>query len=311
MKIEFPKSTDKPRLIELWREAFGDPEEFILDFFNLGYSEKRCLIARAEDEICAALYWFSVELFKKPHAYIYGVATARAHRGKGICRALMSKAHEVLASEGFSGAILVPAEDDLFEFYSKLGYAPGSDICEIEVDLSKKSDDDFGKQERLQAQLNGNKNDDNVNCNLLYCGKTEENQAIYKCTAEEYLIKRRDYLPAFGVVQEGEIIPYLEAQGSFYVGDDFILASRTEGECLLGLELLGNLSRAQDITSYLGYKKAVFRTVADSRFCLDENGNLSLTSCGIKLNRRPFSMYHSLEGDTAPERDFYFAFAFD
>ena len=63
--------------------------------------------------------------------------------------------------------------------------------------------------------------------------------------------------------------------------------------------------------TYLGYKKAVFRTVAGSRFCLDENGNLSLTSCGIKLNRRPFSMYHSLEGDTAPERDFYFAFAFD
>ena len=130
MIIKPPVQADLPALKELWQQAFGDPAGFIEGFFQTGYSMDRCLTACDGETIAAALYWFDCLWEGKKCAYVYGVATAAAYRGNGICRALMTRLHEHLTDLGYAGAILVPAKDHLFSLYRKLAYTP---FCPMET----------------------------------------------------------------------------------------------------------------------------------------------------------------------------------
>jgi predicted GNAT family acetyltransferase len=55
-------------------------------------------------------------------AYIFGVATSPEHRGRGAATALMDFAHARLSDMGFALSALVPADEELFDFYTKRGY---------------------------------------------------------------------------------------------------------------------------------------------------------------------------------------------
>ena len=120
MNIEKVRKEYIPRLTALWQEAFGDSPEFIEKFFRTGFSPERSAVA---DGGAGALYWFDCLWNGKKIAYIYAVATERKSRGRGICTALMDHAHRQLKSEGYGGAILVPADEGLFRMYGKMGYA--------------------------------------------------------------------------------------------------------------------------------------------------------------------------------------------
>ena len=89
-------------------------------------------------------------------------------------------------------------------------------------------------------------------------------------------------------MQENENLIFLEKQASFYAGDGFLLAARTEKGTVFGLELLGNTELAPGIVRALGCENGIFRVNGDGK---------------------PFAMYLDLAGkDRAPS---YFAFAFD
>jgi GNAT superfamily N-acetyltransferase len=118
MKIEHPHSEQIPSLRALWKEAFGDTDNFLDKFFGTAFSPKRCLCATVGCELAAMAYWFCCE----EYAYIYAVATARKYRGKGICHALMEQLHTVLEAEGYAGCIVLPGEESLRDFYRGMGY---------------------------------------------------------------------------------------------------------------------------------------------------------------------------------------------
>ena len=122
MTIDFPKEADISCLKELWKEAFGDTDDFIDLFFSLAFAKENSLALYDGDELAAALYWFDGKVADKRAAYIYGVATKKSKRGKGYSTALLKRCHELLKSEDYSAAILVPADEGLFNFYGRLGY---------------------------------------------------------------------------------------------------------------------------------------------------------------------------------------------
>ena len=109
-------------LRRLWRQAFGDTEESLDLFFARAFSPERCLWSEDEGRITAALYWLECEYRGGKIAYVYAVATDEALRGRGLCRSLMEKLHNVLTSRGYAGSILVPGEPGLVKLYEKLGY---------------------------------------------------------------------------------------------------------------------------------------------------------------------------------------------
>ena len=75
-------------LRELWKEAFGDSDDFLDSFFGAAFSPERCRCAEEEGKLLGALYWFDVQVRQQKYAYLYAIATAKDSRGKGVCHAL-------------------------------------------------------------------------------------------------------------------------------------------------------------------------------------------------------------------------------
>ncbi|MBQ9744603.1 MAG: GNAT family N-acetyltransferase [Clostridia bacterium] len=229
MKFEMSSKERIPELKALWKEAFNDTDQYIDTFFETAYSEKRCMIALENDDVCGVVYWLDCGIFDYRIAYFYAIATKKSHRGKGVCTHLMNNAHSFLSSKGYDAVILVPGEESLFDFYRKIGYTVGSYVDEISV-------------EAKDGILN-----------------------IREIDGYEYSELRKSYLPKNGIIQENENIKYLKKQAKLYTGKDFLLSCYVDGDVLIGIELLGNTEIAPNIVSALGCRKGKFRTVGDKK----------------------------------------------
>ena len=221
-----PANADIPKLRVLWQEAFGDTDEFLDLFFGNGFSPERCGFIEEESNIAAAL---DCEWEGKKLAYIYAVATAKAHRGKGLCHKLMEDTHLHLKNAGYAGAVLVPGSSSLFKLYESMGYKTSCFVCEFT------------------------------------CPAAEEGVNLKKISKEEFGALRRRFLPRNSVIQENENLDFLSSYASFYAGEDFVLAAYEDGGTLICTEILGNTEQASGIVKALGCDKGIFRTVGSSK----------------------------------------------
>lgn len=228
MIIRKPTKRHIPELKALWKQAFSDTDEYIDAFFETAFSVERCLLAEKESKTVSALYWFDCEYLGKKVAYLYAIATFEKYRGKGFCSTLMNSAKETLKELGYSGALLMPSNKELFEFYGRLGY---KEVCCV---------DEFS-------------------------AVASRPTALHKIDAAEYFELRKKYLKPSHVVQEGVNIDFMTIQAEFYSGEDFILALENENGEIFGTEILGNTSAAGGILAALGYREAMFRTVGKSK----------------------------------------------
>ena len=232
MNIDFPVMIDSPSkaqipmLRNLWQEAFHDNDAFLNIFFKTAFDTHRCRCVTNPDsqELLAALYWFDCQYMDKPIAYIYGVATAKAYQGQGICSKLLQDTHAHLANLGYEGTILVPGSEKLFQFYQKNEYQYGSNIRE------------------------------------LHCRADLEELTLIPIDKTEYARLRKLLLPTGSVIQEKENLDFLETQVTFYMGLGFLLAAYPNKDTLYGTEFLGDISSASAILHTLGYEKGIFRT---------------------------------------------------
>lgn len=223
MTIDFPTGKDVKALRSLWREAFGDSEEFLDSFTATAMDANRCFIATEDGQLAAMLYWFDCSCRGKKVAYLYAVATAKAFQGRGICHKLMDHTHRYLAGLDYAGTLLVPGEESLFGFYEKMGY---QNCCSM----------------------------------LAFPCTTDGNApALRPVDAAEYGRLRRTLLPEGAVVQEKENLDFLATMANFYAGTGFILAASKEGQQLTAYELLGDRTAAPGILTALGCSQGEFR----------------------------------------------------
>lgn len=227
MNVDHPTAAQIADLRQLWQEAFGDTDAFLDTFFETAFDPQRCLCITASTTIAAAAYWFSCGQY----AYIYAVATAKRHRGKGLCHALMARIHDLLAAQGYAGCIVVPGEESLRRFYGGMGYANFGGIREFSCTAGAP-------------------------------------QPIRRIDTPEFAALRRQFLPPGGVTQEGENLAFLSRWAEFYAGADFLLAATREGETLRGLELLGNSAATPGILATLGAERGIFRTPGSMPFAM-------------------------------------------
>ena len=228
-EISCPHEDIYPALRSLWKQAFGDTDEFVNLFMSSAFSPSRCRCVTQNGKLFAALYWFDCSCNGRKTAYIYAVATDEAHRGKGLCHALMQNTHEHLKNMGYACALLVPASEKLSAFYGKMGYKN----CRLGV-------------ERVE------------------CGAKDMGVKIRNISKQEYAEARRRFLPTDGVVQECENLDVLMCTACRYAGDDFVLAARKSKEKLFATELLGNAAVAEGIVHALGCRNGLFRVPSDN-----------------------------------------------
>ncbi len=224
LKPVCPEGNHKESLWALWQEAFGDSEAFLSTFWETAFASHRCRCIIKDNEALAALYIFDCLYKGEKLAYIYAVATAKAHRGKGLCTLLMADTHRYLIKNGYKGAILVPAKENLFAFYENMGYKTCSYINEVEVIKSTKT------------------------------------TPLTEISQEEYALLRKEYLDENAVIQEGESLSFLSTYAKFFKGEDFILTAYIEDKKLNCLEILGNTQNYAEIVNASGCEKGKFRT---------------------------------------------------
>lgn len=207
----------------LWQEAFGDTDAFTESFFRFGFHPDRSCQVFADKQLAAALYWFDGTVNGKKVAYIYGVATKKAMQNRGHARRLMEKTHEILQKQGYSGAILVPSQENLFGFYEKLGYET---CCYIQT---------------FSCTAHGT-------------------VPLRQISARTYAQKRKAFLPRGAFLPAENYLTFLESYTAFWEGENCLLCGSMENGCLYVQEFLGDLALAPAVLDPLGAEKGSFRT---------------------------------------------------
>lgn len=231
MIIKHPEAEHIPLLRGLWKEAFGDPDAYLDDFFCIAFSPDRCLTVWEEDRLAAALYWLDCSCRGQKCAYLYAVATAKAFRGRGLCHGLMARTHELLGQQGYAMAVLVPGSESLFRLYASMGYTVFGGI-----------------EERFHIA-------------------SEAALFLRQIPAEEYAALRRRLLPEGGILQEGATLEFLKTQVRFFAGDGFCLCARIEGDTLFVPELLGQADPGS-ILKALSCREGTFRIPGSKPFAM-------------------------------------------
>ena len=215
-------------LRSLWKEAFGDSEAFMDDFFKYAYDKNRCQTIRKDGKTVSALYWFDAYMGTDRLAYLYGVATLTQYRGQGIAAYLIEKTCKHLQEKGYSGVLLVPGSEQLFEYYRRLGFFACTTIAEKTV-------------------------------------TPQGSVLLQPLDAEQYGLLRRQMLPHRGVEQEGAFLELLQRQYGLFAGDGFVLCATVNGDKAFIPEFLGDEGKLPAVVAALGAKTARVRMPGQGR----------------------------------------------
>lgn len=219
-------------LRSLWKQAFGDTEDFLDDFFCVVFSERRCNTIEKDGKTAAMLYWFDCTWESRKIAYIYAVATDESYRNQGLCRMLMENTHQKLQSMGYAGAVLVPSDRSLFDLYGKMGYVPFCNVQTLTVDAG------------------------------------DERVDIAALSPKEYAMRRLPLLPPGSVVQDRLTLDFLATFCGLYGGYDCLFCGGLEEETFYFQEFLGNPEQVPGILKALGATKGILRIPGDTPFAM-------------------------------------------
>lgn len=221
MEYRNPTQSEVSQLRLLWLEAFG--EAYLNEYFDTAFSPARCFCAVEGGEVLSVIHWMDCVYPGGRLAYLYAIATRQDSRGKGIFRRLLDGTHAVLARQGYAGALLYPAEEELAAMYAKLGYVHSEPIRE------------------WTAQAAG------------------EGMPLREISALEYGALRLRYLPEHAVQHTLPAFRFLGEIAQCWQGDGVLLAGIRTGETLEGLELLGESGKVPAVLAGLGCREGTFR----------------------------------------------------
>lgn len=138
--IRFADKHTAPLVRQMWKECFGDTDEYMDIYFTYKYKNENTLIYLEDDMIVASLqillYTITFYGAEIPFGYLSGLCTLPEYRNRGYMSQLIDKAHQVLSERGVALSILVPAEDWLYEYYQRFGYAKVFDSSPEEIPLN-------------------------------------------------------------------------------------------------------------------------------------------------------------------------------
>lgn len=114
----------REQMCQLWQEAFGDDREFVLSYFSR-YDSPATRIVRcdAEGRVVAMMHYHRFTSGGIVGAYIYGLATHPAWRGRGLARQMLQEAFVSMADDGVQVAMLIAEEKSLRSWYATMGFS--------------------------------------------------------------------------------------------------------------------------------------------------------------------------------------------
>ena len=134
-EIRLAQKGETLRQKEIWKDCFGDSDQFIDFFYATRYKEDATALLLQDGEILAMLTMLPIKLITPdlqsiPSTMLYAIATHPQYQHRGLATQLMNFSHKYLAEHNTPCSVLVPADQQLFAFYHKQGYQEGFDIRE-------------------------------------------------------------------------------------------------------------------------------------------------------------------------------------
>ncbi len=125
--IQFAEESMRGELRELWKECFGDSNQYI-DLYFSGYDISRHMLVFMDGEHPVSMLSLLpmtvvTQAGIMPARYIYAVATKQSYRGRGLSTKLLEYVHKYLKEQGIKLSVLVPASAQLYNFYGKRGFS--------------------------------------------------------------------------------------------------------------------------------------------------------------------------------------------
>lgn len=112
---------------EIWKQVFNDPDKFIDLYFSRVYRSEYNVCCQIDGKVVAALQTLPYTMLYDGHevktVYVSGVSTRPEYRRQDIGNNLMRQAHFRIYYREIVFASLIPAEEWLYEWYEKCGYA--------------------------------------------------------------------------------------------------------------------------------------------------------------------------------------------
>ncbi|MEQ8201918.1 MAG: GNAT family N-acetyltransferase, partial [Syntrophomonadaceae bacterium] len=123
---------------EIWKRCFGDSGQYIEDFYRHRYHPDQTMLLLQGGEIVAMLTMVPVSIVtaagrRLDGAMLYAIATHPDFQNQGVGRQLLNSAHQHLIGRGLAFSLLVPAYEELFDFYRPLGYREAFYLRELDL----------------------------------------------------------------------------------------------------------------------------------------------------------------------------------
>ncbi len=126
MEIRLSSPKYKEKMYSLWQSCFGDDRETIDMFFKNSFSYENAVICTDKAEVVSQLFLLpeKLSLGEKEYFayYIYVAATAESYRKQGIMGSLLEFTSALAADRKADYLFLVPATENLFDYYEKFGF---------------------------------------------------------------------------------------------------------------------------------------------------------------------------------------------
>lgn len=139
---------------EIWKQVFNDPDKFIDLYFSRVYRSEYNVCCQIDGKVVAALqtlpYTMLYDGREVKTVYVSGVSTRPEYRRQDIGNNLMRQAHFRVYYREIVFASLIPAEEWLYEWYEKCGYARVITCTPPPADAMATSFEEFDRIQRAK-----------------------------------------------------------------------------------------------------------------------------------------------------------------
>lgn len=110
-------------MCRLFQEVFGDDRELVLNYLAK-YDTPATRVVRYDNDgnLIAAMHYHVFDAKNYRGAYIYGVATLKQWRGRGLARQMLEESFQRMRDEGVQMAMLIAEQVSLRKWYSTMGF---------------------------------------------------------------------------------------------------------------------------------------------------------------------------------------------
>lgn len=132
---------DTSQLVSLWKTSFGEAQEAIVLFFDNLFKASICFTAYDNKKIVASLYLLPCGIsgvgYDLDGYYLYAASTLPRYRNQGIMRNLINTATCFAKQNKKDFVSLLPAKDDLYDFYKTNGFKDCFGTVDLPVNLNQ------------------------------------------------------------------------------------------------------------------------------------------------------------------------------